>query len=77
MNVNRSVSRLLPIKDNKEKWLHTPMLRVGFESLIPALERQKTVYSLDLTATVIGLFDPVNHNPMDVYVVYRLCVSQT
>jgi hypothetical protein len=31
------------------------MSPVGFEPTIPAFERAKTLYALDLTATVIGL----------------------
>jgi hypothetical protein len=30
------------------------MPRVGFEPMIPAFERAKTVYALDRAATVIG-----------------------
>lgn len=46
------------------------MLRVGFESLIPAPERQKTVYTLYSAAVVIGLINPVTHNAKDAFVVF-------
>jgi hypothetical protein len=47
------------------------MIRVGFESLIPAFEQQKTAYTPELTAVAIGLFNLVNHNPMAVYLIIR------
>jgi hypothetical protein len=40
---------------NKRTQTSTP--RVGFESMIPAFERAKTVHALDRLATVIGIMD--------------------
>jgi hypothetical protein len=38
----------------QNKRTHTSMASVGFEPMIPALERAKTVHTLDCAATVIG-----------------------
>jgi hypothetical protein len=53
-------------------YTHAPRIRI----LDPSIRAAADSISLDLAAVVTGWFNPVTHNPMDVYVVCRLCVSQ-
>jgi hypothetical protein len=61
---DQSVSRPPPTHktiQKQNKRTRTSMPRVGFEPTIPEFERAKTVYTLDRTATVIGIIWYYNH----------------
>jgi hypothetical protein len=54
---NQPVGRLSPTHlstQTQNKRSQTSMPRVGFETMVPAIERMKTVHALNRTATVIG-----------------------
>jgi hypothetical protein len=54
---DQSVARPLPTHSTtqtRNKRRQTSMPRVGFESMIPAFERTKTVHALDPATTVVG-----------------------
>jgi hypothetical protein len=54
---DQPVARPLPTHttQTQSKRIQTSMPRVGFEPMIPALERAKTIHPLDRAANVIGL----------------------
>jgi hypothetical protein len=52
------------------------MPQVGFEQMIPVLEREKTVHALDRAVTVIGISSSILSNSV-LLVLYTSCVKWT